>query len=90
MARKKVEDVIEITRQKTWETVQFKATRTHAQGSESITIDLEYNHATKKIRLYQPNQEMIRFDDDTIERAEMRAKLVSEAITHLKMIINTQ
>lgn len=86
MAKKKVNSSIEITAQKTWESILFKAVRSHAQGSESITIELEYNHATGKIRLSQPNQEMIRFDDDTIERAEMRAQLVTAAVECLKTI----
>ena len=85
--KKKPTSTIEITSQKTWETVHFKAVRSHAQGSESVAIELEYNHSTGKIRMYQANQEMIRFDEDTIERADMRAQLVSAAVEYLKTIV---
>jgi bifunctional ADP-heptose synthase (sugar kinase/adenylyltransferase) len=83
---KKVKDIIEIIPQKTWETVQFKAVRTHTQGQETVIVECEYNHLTGKIRIYQANQEMVRFDEDTIEHAEMRALAVMAAIEYLKSI----
>lgn len=85
MTKKK--DCIEVTTHKTWETVQFRAVRTHAQGSETVTVELEYNHSTGKFRIYQANQEMVRFDDDTIERADMRAQAVTAAVEYLKTIL---
>ena len=84
--KKKVTNNIEITTHQTWETVQFKAVRSHAQGSETVTVELEYNHSTGKFRIFQANQEMVRFNDDTIERADMRAQAVSAAIEYLKKI----
>ena len=83
----KRKDFIEVTSYKTWETLQFKAVRTHTQGSETVTVELEYNHSTGKFRIFQANQEMVRFDDDTIERADMRAQAVSAAVEYLKTIV---
>lgn len=85
MTKKK--DRIEVTAHKTWETVQFKAVRSHTQGSECVMVELEYNHSTGKFRIFQANQEMVRFDDDTIERADMRAQAVTAAVEYLKTII---
>lgn len=81
-----MKNIVEVIRIKQWEIFKFKATFVSNSVTETIHIELDYNHETGKFKLSQPTQEMISFDGDTIERAEARAQLVVAAVEHLRIL----
>lgn len=84
MENNEKKDKIEISAHKTWERVEFKSVHT-VQGVKIFNVELvlEYNQKGK-FKIHEPNVEIITFEGDTIERAEIKAMAITAAIEYLK------
>jgi len=78
-----------VRKQKTWETVFFFATKNKKPkaGDTEVSVELTYNHETKKFTLNTPHEESVSFKNDDLEQAELKAEAVSAAIKYLKTIM---
>ena len=70
---------------KEWETVYFQAVK---KGYVSVTIELTYNHKTKKYSLCSGQEESVSFEGDCIVTSRMRIEAITSAIKYVDNIIN--
>jgi len=77
-----------VTKQKSWETVFFKATKRKSAkaGDTEVTVELNYNHITKRFTLNTPHEESVSFKDDNVEQAELKAEAVLAAVRYIKTL----
>lgn len=73
---------------KTWECAEFvtECVIPNKNVTKRVNVYLEYNHETGAIRLNTPHQEMVSFNNDTIEEAEARMACLQAAMKYLKSI----
>lgn len=72
---------------KTWETVHFIAEKKGAvAGDLKASVELSYNHETKKYTICTPHQEMVSFNNDTIEMSVLKLEAVTAAIKYIKSL----
>jgi len=69
-----------VTFKKTWETVLFYA----KNNEKEVVVELNINHATGSYVISTKNQEMVSFNDDTIEISELKMEALAEIFKYLK------
>jgi hypothetical protein len=72
---------------KTFETVFFHAEEVKKKNDKTTpmvaTVELTYNHATGNFTMCTANQEMVRFNNDTLEMLELKLEAVNAAAKYV-------
>lgn len=70
---------------KTWETVHFTASK---KGMKPVTVELSFNHHTKKYNISTENEEGVSFKEDSIDVSKMKLAALKEAIKYIEECIS--
>jgi hypothetical protein len=65
---------------KTWETIHFIAKR---KGCKSQSVELSYNHQTRKYTINTENEEMVSFNDDSITMSIIKLEALKACINYI-------
>lgn len=69
-----------VTIKKTWETVFFTAKNKNTE----VVVELHLNYATNKYTICTAHQEMVSFNNDTIEISELKMEALTEIFKYVK------
>ena len=67
--------------QKTWETVYFSAY--HKKKNKQL-VELSFNFTTLAFNIQESNEEGIRFDNVSLEEAQLKLKAVQSALDYVQ------
>jgi hypothetical protein len=69
--------------QKKWETVHFTASNSKKQ---SVTIELSFNHESKKYDICTSNEEAVSFKNDTLAISKLKLEALKECLKYIEKL----